>query len=113
MSRTITILGLVQLLVVILGFFGLGIVMKMNGYPNEDFGIRWNPLALFLRRHGLILLFVPVLWTIFAALSQNQRRFIVSQDVWSVLGIVFAFVIVSLFIYACVDPFYRPIFIRL
>jgi len=113
MSRTITILGLVQLLLVILGFFGLGIVMKMNGYPSEDYGIHWNPLALLLRRHGLILLWVPVIWTIFAALSQSRRHFIFSLDAWAVLGIVFAFVIVSLFIYACVDPFYRPIFIRL
>jgi hypothetical protein len=113
MSRTITILGLVQLLLVILGFFGLGIVMKVNGYPGEDYGIRWNPLALLLRRHGLILLLVPVIWTIFAALSQSRRRFIFPLDVWAVLGIVFAFVIISLFIYACVDPFYRPIFIRL
>jgi hypothetical protein len=113
MSRNITILGLIQMLLVILGFFGLGIVMKMNGYPSEDFGIRWNPLALLLRRHGLILLLVPVAWTIFAALSQSRRRFIFSLDVWAVLGIVFALAIISLFIYACVDPFYRPIFIRL
>ena len=52
MSRNITILGLIQMLLVILGFFGLGIVMKMNGYPSEDFGIRWNPLALLLRRQA-------------------------------------------------------------
>jgi len=108
MSRNITILGLIQMLLVILGFFGLGIVMKMNGYPNEDFGIRWNSLALFLRRHGLILLLVPVIWTIFAALSQS-RRFIFTLAAWSVLGIVFAVAIISLFLYACVDPFYRPI----
>lgn len=111
MSRNITILGLVQLLLVILGFFGLGIVMKMNGYPHEDFGIRWNPLALLLRRHGLILLLVPVCWTIFTAVAQSRRHFIFSLGVWAVLGIVFALTIISLFIYACVDPFYRPIWI--
>src|ERR1022692_2371287 len=108
MSRTITILGLVQMLVVVLGFFGLGIVMKMNGYPHEeDYGIRWNPMALFLRRHGLMLLFVPVIWTICAALSQGRERFVYTLDVWAVLGIGFAAVIIGLFIYACVDPFYR------
>lgn len=111
MSRTITILGLVQMLMVVLGFFGLGIVMKINGYPHEeDYGIRWNPLALFLRRHGLMLLFVPVVWTICAALSQNRQRFIYTLDVWAVLGMVFTVVIIGLFIYASVDPFYRPIF---
>jgi hypothetical protein len=111
MSRNITILGLMQLLLVILGFFGLGIVMKINGYPSEDFGVCWNPLALLLRRHGLMLLLVPLIWTTFAALSQNRRRFIFSLDVWAVLGMVFALAIISVFIYACVNPFYRPIFI--
>lgn len=111
MSRNITILGLVQMLLVILGFFGLGIVMKMNGYPHEDFGIRWNPLALSLRRHGLILLLVPVIWTVLTALAQNRRRFIFPFAIWAVLGIVFSITIISLFLYACVDPFYRPIWI--
>jgi hypothetical protein len=113
MSRNITILGLVQMLLVILGFFGLGIVMKINGYPSEDFGIRWNPLALLLRRHGLILLLMPVAWTICAALSQSRESFILSQDGWAALGIVLALIIVSLFIYACVTPFYRPLLIGL
>jgi len=86
MARTITILGLVQVLLVILGFFGLGIVMKLNGYPRHDYGIHWNPLALFLRRHGLILLLVPVLWTVFAALSQSRRCFVFTLDVWAIGG---------------------------
>ena len=111
MSRTITILGLVQMLGVILGFFGLGIVLKMAGYHSEhteDFGIRWNPVALMLRRHGLILLFVPVVWTVLAAVSQNRRRFIFTLDVWAILGIVFSITILGLFLYACVYPYTRP-----
>ena len=106
MSRTITILGLVQMLLVILGFFGLGIVMKVNGYPSDDLGIRWNPLALMLRQCGLILLLFPVVWTVVAALSQNRRR-----DVWAILGIVFSAMIIGLFLYACVNPYYRPMLI--
>jgi hypothetical protein len=108
MSRTIAILGLVQLLLVILGFAGLGIVMKMNGYPSEDFAIRWHTLALMLRRHGLILLLVPAIWTIFAALSQNRQRFIFTEEMWAMLGMVLALVITGLFIYAAANPFYRP-----
>jgi hypothetical protein len=113
MSRTITILGLIQLLVVILGFFGLGIVLKMAGYHSEhteDFGIRWNPVALMLRRHGLILLLVPVFWTVLAALSQNRRSFIFTLDVWAILGIVISVMILGLFLYACIYPYTRPIF---
>ena len=112
MSRTITILGIVQLLMVILGFFGLGIVMKMNGYhsnQSDDFGIRWNPVALMLRRHGLVLLLVPVIWTVSAALSQNRRRFIFTLEAWAILGVVFAVTIISVFLYACTNPFTRPL----
>jgi hypothetical protein len=111
MSRNIAILGLIQMLLVILGFFGLGIVMKIAGYPSEDFGIHWNPLALFLRQHGLFLLVVPLFWTIFAATSQNQAKFIFSLDVWSVLGLVMTITIISIFLYACVFPYTRPILI--
>src|ERR1035437_9855309 len=108
MSRTITILGLVQMLVVILGFFGLGIVLKMCGYHSEhpeEFGIRWNPDALMLRRHGLALLLVPIVWTVLAALSQNRRRFIFTLDVWAILGIVNSATILGVFLYACVYPY--------
>ena len=108
MSRTITILGLVQMLLVILGFFGLGIVMKMAGYDSDDtddFDNGSNSLALLLRRHGLILLLVPVVWTVLAALSQNRRRFIFTLDVWAILGIVFSLTIIGLFLYACVHPY--------
>jgi hypothetical protein len=111
MPRNITIFALAQTLFVVLGFFGLGIVMKMNGYPSEDFGIRWNPLALFLRRHGMILLLVPLVWTICAAISQDGRRLILSFPGWAALGVVFSIAIISLFLYACANPFYRPIWL--
>ena len=35
MSRNLTILALIQFLVVILGFFGLSIVLKAGGYPHD------------------------------------------------------------------------------
>jgi len=111
MSRNIIILALIQLLLVVLGFFGLGIVLKVAGYPSTDFGIDWNPLALLLRRHGLFLLLVPAIWTVFTALSQNRRRFIFTLDIWLVLGIVLSITIIGVFLYACVYPYTRPLFI--
>ena len=47
MSRTITILGLIQTILIIIGFFGLGIVMKIDGYQHPVFGVNWSPLTLF------------------------------------------------------------------
>lgn len=111
MSRTIAILGLTQVIVVILGFFGLGIVMKMNGYPHGDYGIRWSSLALFLRQQGLYLLLTPLIWVLLAATSQNRQRFIFTPNGWAVLGVIIITVISIIFLYACIFPYTRPIFI--
>ena len=111
MSRNVTIFALVQILLIISGFFGLGIVMKMNGYPNENIGIQWNSLALFLRREGLFLLLVPVLWTFGTSVSQSRGKFIFTSDIWLILGVCSATTIICLFLYACINPFTRPLLI--
>jgi hypothetical protein len=110
MSRNITILALIQLLVVILGFFALGIILKVGGYP-QDPGfpaslsrVVWSPFAIFFRHYGLAFLFVPAVWTVVTSLSQS-RRIIFSFTVWSIIGIVLPVVIISLFIYACIHRY--------
>ena len=106
MSRNITILGLIQLLVVILGFFALGIVLKVEGYPQDPpffaslSRVVWSPYALFLRHYGLAFLLVPVIWTVIASLSQS-RRIVFSFTGWFIIGIVLSVTIISIFIYAC------------
>src|ERR1035438_4755151 len=72
MSRNITILALIQLTLVTLGFFALGIVLKIAGYPMDppfmaSLGrVVWSPIALLLRNYGLGLLFVSAVWGVFA-----------------------------------------------
>lgn len=85
--------------------------MQIAGYPSTDLAIDWNPLALVLRRHGLILLLAPALCTVFTALSQNRSRFLFSLEIWLILGIVISVTIISLFLYACIYPYTRPFFI--
>ena len=110
MSRNVTIVALIQLLVVILGFFALGMVLKVEGYPDDpplpaSLGRAvWSPLVLLLREHGLALLSIPVGWTILTARSQN-RRIIFSQDIWLIIGVVAAIAIIALFIYACTNRY--------
>jgi hypothetical protein len=111
MSRNTTILALIQVLLVVLGFFGLGIIMKISGYPNHDDLIQWNSLALLLRRNGFYLLILPLVWVSFTALSEYKGKFIYSYDVWCLIGILNAFLIISLFICACIFPYTRPIII--
>jgi hypothetical protein len=53
MSRIVSKLALLQVSVIVLGFFALATVLKVNGYPNIfESTIRWNPTAVFLREHG-------------------------------------------------------------
>lgn len=114
MPRTITIFALIQLLLVLLGFFGLGVVMKWNGYPHEEeFGIRFTSLALLLRHHGMCLLLVPAIWAVLAAVAENKGTFIFSLDGWLVLGFVAIGTIAGLFIFACVHSYTRPFFMYL
>ena len=109
MQRTITIFGLIQVLLVISGFFGLGIIMKFDGYPDQAFGILWTPLALWLRLHGLYLLLAPVVWCIGTALSERQRGFILPTNLWLGLGIILMAGTVVAFLYACAWPYTRPL----
>ena len=56
-----------MLLLTVLGYVALGIVLKMEGYPGNQF-VRWTPIAVSLRQHGHWILFVPLLWTAYAVI---------------------------------------------
>ncbi len=110
MSRTTTILALLQTLLIIIGFFALGAVLKLNGYPDASI-VRWNPLAVFLREHGIWLIFFPVLWVFYATVAQRRDRgFFVCRDA-HIVGVCATFLIITLFLFATVDPYTRPLII--
>ncbi|MDD5140090.1 MAG: hypothetical protein PHY43_07535 [Verrucomicrobiales bacterium] len=111
MSRTIALLGLAQAAAVICGFFGLAIILRRYGYPDEpyhvgsNFGtIHWSQLTLFLRRLGMILLFVPLAWTVFAVISERRSTFILPFSWWLIVGTIIPPVIVLMFFYAIFHP---------
>jgi hypothetical protein len=108
MSRAIILVGLVQTLAVILGFFGLCIVMRAHGYPGGPPQVlssaRWSFLALFLRGYGFVLLLVPFTWTVFAGISEKRARFILPFNVWMILGTVIPVAIIAVFFYTILNP---------
>jgi hypothetical protein len=108
MFRATTILALLQILMVIVGFFALGAVLKMSGYP-DALAVRWNPLAVFLREHGVWLLLLPVVWVFFATSAQRIDRGLFSYRIACVIGLSIAGVTLALFLYASVFPFTRPL----
>ena len=110
MPRTITLLALFQVLMVIIGFLALGIVLKLSGYP-DLIGLHWNPLAVFLREHGFLLLLLSSVWTVYAvAVERVQRGWLLPQVAFS-LGVGLALFFVPLFLYAAVFPYTRPLLI--
>ena len=111
MSRTTTILALLQTLIVIVGFFALGVVLKMGSYPDNPV-VRWNPLAVFLREHGTWLLLLPILWVCFSAQAERVDRGILSSRISFIIGVCIAAVTIGAFLYAAVFPYTRPLFLH-
>jgi hypothetical protein len=111
MSRTTTILGLLQLVLLIVGFTALGIVLKFCGYPGEDLGVRWNRLAVLLREHGGWLVLLPVLWLCHAITAQRLDRGVFSYRLTCIIGFCIIAVIIALFFYAAIFPYTRPTFV--
>ena len=97
-------------LVTVLGFVGLGIVLKMSGYPDDQF-VRWTPVAVTLREHGQWVLAVPFLWALFAVISSRIDRGIFSDKLAGAIGVFLIAVILMLFLYAVMNPFTRPLLI--
>ena len=110
MFRYISIVALLQLMLVTFGFLALVITLRAEGYPHDppfmaSLGrVVWSSLTLLLRRHGLVLLFVPVVWAVFTSLSET-RPVIFSQGVWLSIGIVICVAIIVLFLYSCVQRY--------
>lgn len=55
-----SILGLMQSVVVLYGILATATMMKVYGYP--DAPMMWRDDSLFVRRFGLVLFAVPILW---------------------------------------------------
>ncbi|WP_437230451.1 hypothetical protein SH661x_001976 [Planctomicrobium sp. SH661] len=108
MSKRVAILALVQSALVILGYFCLGAVMKVIGYPQEIAFARWNPLAIFLRQYGMALLLLPVSWVLISPVVENRRLMYFGQDVWLIIGVAICMLMICLFLPAIISPFTRP-----
>ncbi len=109
--RWIALVGLVMLLLMVLGFVALGIVMKVNGYPNSNPFIRWTPLALTLRQHGHWSLVLPLLWVIAAVISCHVGRRFLAEAVAAALATL-ALVTPLLFLYATANSYTHGLLIH-
>lgn len=110
MNRPISIVGILQVLVIVLGFIALGTHMKFLGYPNAaEYVFRFSPLALFLREYGVYLLLVPPLWMALAVFSSPRDHGIFSLPAVLLQGVAIILIFLCTFLYATVRPGVRPL----
>ena len=57
----ITRMALLQTLVIVIGVFTTGIVLKFHMYPKLS--LDWNPASVAVRNYGFFLLIIPAAWT--------------------------------------------------
>lgn len=110
MSKLTTTLFLLQLVLIIIGYFVLGTVLKMCGYPDPmAMGVRWNSLPVFLREHGFWLLIPSLLWVAYAIAAERLDRGFLSFRVACGVGVCLAIFFLSAFMYSAVFPYTRSI----
>jgi hypothetical protein len=106
--RFITVVGLFQVLIIGLGFLGLGIVMKMLGWPGIDGGFRFSSLAIFLRIHSLGLMLIPIFWTVAALWIETKSADDLPRKIITFLGIASCVCLISAYMLAICAPGYMP-----
>lgn len=103
--RIVSILGLLQVVCVVLGFFALGLILKLQGYNDQNPLVRWSRLAVFLREYGAVLLLLPLLWVISATMGERAGR--LSGRAIIVSGIAISGAVLLAYLYAMLFPFSR------
>lgn len=107
MPRSLMFLGILQIACLLVGFFALGIILKVSGYPEDLPMIRWSPLAIYLRTHGLWLLALPAVWVIYAVYSARSDKGVFSVKISIIVGFLLSAAIILSFLYAAIFPFSR------
>ena len=112
--RSITLLCLAQIVAIVCGFSFLAMFMRGQGYPGEpvifqisSFGTyHWSHLALFLRRAGLFLLVVPMIWMVLTLLAEQRGGFGLPFGFWIFIGIILPFTFIATYCYVGFHPCY-------
>ena len=109
-SRTIALLGLVQVLLIVLGWAAVTVVLKFHGFPDNP-AVRWNPLSVWLREWGWLFLVLVVLWTIYAAAATTTGSRLFSPGIAALCGGLILALALSLFGYAAVAAVTHPLLV--
>jgi hypothetical protein len=109
-AQTIALLGLVQVLLIVLGWAAVTVVLRFHGFPDNP-TVRWNPLSVWLREWGWLFLVLVVLWTIYAAAATTTGSRLLSPGIAALCGGLILALALSLFGYAAVAPVTHPLLV--
>lgn len=107
--REIVVITVLQVMVVIVGWFATGIHLKWNGYPDIPAGLVITKHALWIREHGLVLLWLPVVWLIGASTMELSRRFAQPKVAYVSIGVVMTVTLTIVLVLIAADVVYRPL----
>jgi hypothetical protein len=108
--RAVTIIGLLQTCTVFVGFIAMSFILKYLGWGinSPDITFQFSPLATFLRRCSLWMLFVPLWWTLFACWVETRSESAFLQNNIHRIGILLLLLLVLAYFTACWMPGYQP-----
>jgi len=71
--RPATIIGLIQVGIIVGGMLFVSAWLKAWDYPDSP-NVSWNRTAVFIRTFGLVYLFIPLFWTGLASWAESDGK---------------------------------------
>jgi hypothetical protein len=90
-------LGLAQVITVILGYFGLNIILRLGGIQSVR-GEFWRAFALWLYHYGMALLMLPPVWVLLAETAKRREQYWIPYSAWMAIGILLPFILLTPFL---------------
>jgi hypothetical protein len=107
----ITRIVLVQSLVVVLSFFTLAILMKIQGYPHATW-LNWKSEAVWLRQYGWLAALLPLGWAMASLACERKWPHSVSTRIHVISGALVALAIYFNFLAVGLNPYTEPLIAR-
>ncbi|RYD41260.1 MAG: hypothetical protein EOP85_12970 [Verrucomicrobiaceae bacterium] len=63
-------IALLQMMFVVVGVLMTRFTLSASGHPAEN--VAWNPVSVFIRNHGYLLLLLPLTWSITALWMERE-----------------------------------------
>lgn len=108
MTRSITLLGIIQTVLVVAGIFSVRMALWASGYP-DDPTLRWNPLAVFIYQHGYWLIALPIVWGAYAVYAETKQTGEASKLVLKLMGGLLIALLLGAILYCATKPYTRPV----